>query len=112
LRKASLSQWRSLLAQYEREAFIVQRLLAKIYHPGCRIFPRYIIRHIARQRKKLGVWHLQGGCNYELLLRKASLSQCRSLLPNAKEKPSLYRGSWQKYITQDAEFFPDTSLDT
>jgi hypothetical protein len=31
--------------------------------------------------------------------------------PNAKEKPSLYSGSWQKYITQDAEFFPDTSLD-
>jgi hypothetical protein len=34
LRKASLSQWRSLLAQCEREAFIIQRLLAKIYHPG------------------------------------------------------------------------------
>jgi hypothetical protein len=48
LRKASLSQWRSLLAQWEREAFIVQRLLAKIYHPGCWIFPRNIIRHIAR----------------------------------------------------------------
>jgi hypothetical protein len=29
-----------------------------------------------------------------------------------KEKPSLYRGSWQKYISQDAEFFPDTSPDT
>jgi hypothetical protein len=24
-----------------------------------------------------------------------------------KEKPSLYRSSRQKYITQDAEFFPD-----
>jgi hypothetical protein len=35
LRKASLLQWRSLLAQCERESFIVQRLLAKIYHPGC-----------------------------------------------------------------------------
>jgi hypothetical protein len=29
-----------------------------------------------------------------------------------KEKPSLYTGSRQKYITQDAEFFPDTSSDT
>jgi hypothetical protein len=34
LRKASISHLRSLLAQCEREAFIVQRLLAKIYHPG------------------------------------------------------------------------------
>jgi hypothetical protein len=50
--KASLSQWRSLLAQCEREAFIIQRLLAKIFHLGCGIFPRYIIRHIARHRKK------------------------------------------------------------
>ncbi len=135
------------LAQCKREAFIIQRLLAKIYHPGCWIFPRYIIRHMARQRKKTralaftgklqlwapfeegfsfavekpagplwkrslhyteapgkyispgrwifpryiirhmarqrkktGLWHLQVGCNYELLLRKASLSQWRSLL--------------------------------
>jgi hypothetical protein len=35
IRKASLSQWRSLLAQCEREAFIIYRLLAKIYHLGC-----------------------------------------------------------------------------
>jgi hypothetical protein len=35
LRKVSLSQLRSLLAHCEREAFIVQRLLAKIYHTGC-----------------------------------------------------------------------------
>jgi hypothetical protein len=71
---------RSLLAHCEREAFIVQRLLAKIYHTGCWIFPSYIIRHIARQRKKPRLWHLQGGCNYELFLRNASLSQWRSLL--------------------------------
>ncbi len=32
--------------------------------------------------------------------------------PKAKEKPSLYRGSWQKYITQGGEFLPDTSSDT
>jgi hypothetical protein len=50
--KAFLSQWRSLLAQCEREAFIIQRLQAKIYYPGWGIFPRYIIRHIARHRKK------------------------------------------------------------
>jgi hypothetical protein len=29
-----------------------------------------------------------------------------------KEKPALYRGSRQKYIIQNAEFFPDTSSDT
>jgi hypothetical protein len=35
LKKASLLQWRGLLAQCEREAFIIQRLLAIKYHPGC-----------------------------------------------------------------------------
>jgi hypothetical protein len=54
LRKASLSQWRSLLAQCEREAFIILRLLATVYHQGSWFFPRYIIRHIARHRKKQG----------------------------------------------------------
>ncbi len=71
LRKASLSQWKRLLDICRREACIIQRLLAKICHPGHWFFPRYI-RHIARQiKKKPGLWHLQGGCNYELLLRKA-----------------------------------------
>jgi hypothetical protein len=48
----------------------------------------------------------------ELLFRKASLSQWRSLLAQCEREASLYRGSWQKYITQDAKFFPDTSSDT
>jgi hypothetical protein len=30
-RQASLSQWRSLLAQCDREVFIISRILAKVY---------------------------------------------------------------------------------
>jgi hypothetical protein len=61
--KASLVQWRILLAYYERKA--------SVEAPGknleCSVFHSYIIRHIAGQRKIMQVAGFYSGlqCNYQ-----------------------------------------------
>jgi hypothetical protein len=43
-----------------------KELQTKVFLLGQFNFVSYILRHIARHRKKTtGHWHLQGGCNYD-----------------------------------------------
>jgi hypothetical protein len=50
--KASLSHWASRLLHCDREAFLVKELQTKIFPLGQCNFVSYILRHIARHRKK------------------------------------------------------------
>jgi hypothetical protein len=50
--KASLSHWASRLLCREREAFFIKKLPMKMFPLGQCNFVSYILRHIARHRKK------------------------------------------------------------
>jgi hypothetical protein len=50
--KASLSHWASRLLYCEREAFLIKKLPMKMFPQGQCNFVSYILRPIARHRKK------------------------------------------------------------
>jgi hypothetical protein len=108
LRKASLLGWPNA----KEKPSLYRGFWQKYITQDAEFFPDTSSDTWLDREKKPGLWHLQGSCNYELLLRKASLLQWRSLLAHCEREAFIIQRLLANIYHQDAEFFPDTSSDT